>query len=265
MAEKQMPGYVFPNPPSGWTQDEKNFAAALRQLFDVLFARTRGMSGGFSRDSYESLKDKPSISNVILIGNRTLTDIGIHDVSASSHGLMTVSLFEKLNGIDVATEENDGLMPAAMYEKLDGIDVASDENDGLMPSEMYVKLDGIDVASDENDGLMPSEMYTKLDGIDTASDENDGLMPAAMYEKLDGIEEGATATPNTRPEVDYLSMMTEIPIPTDDSDKVEKVGGYYEDETWNKQMVWDAVSKQWISDDDYEDITGEPFPPFRPD
>lgn len=170
MAERQMPGYVFPNPPQSWTQDERNFAAALRQLFDVLFVRTRGLSSSYEKDSYNSLKDKPSISNVVLTGNRSLSDIGVHDVNSSSSGLMTAAMLAKLNSLE-----------------------------------------------------------------------------------------------NSRPELDYLSMMTEIPIPTDTSDKVEKVGGYYEAEAWNKQMVWDAVNKAWITDDDYEDITGEPFPPFRPD
>ena len=69
---------------------------------------------------------------------------------------------------------------------------------------------------------------------------------------------------NNRPEVDYLSMMTGIDIPTDTSDKVVKVGDYYNVERWTKVMVWDAVDKSWITSSDYEDITGEPFPPFRP-
>ena len=175
MPERRIPGYVFPNTPQKWTQEEKNFAQALRQLFDVLFVRTRGLSANFDKDSYNALKDRPSINNVLLKGNRSLDDIGIHDVSGDSAGLMT------------------------------------------------------------------STLYTKLDGIET----------------------GATKTSECRPEVDYLSMMTEIDIPTDTSDKVEKVGGYYTDEVWNKQMVWDAVTK-WITAEDYEDITGEPFPVDRP-
>ena len=176
MADKRMPGYVFPNPPGNWTQEERNFALALRMLFDELYARTRGISNNTRHDSYNNLNDKPSISNNVLVGNRTLEDIGIHDVNASGSGLMTPEL----------------------------------------------------------------------------------------YEKLGGIAEGATASPDLRPEVDYLSMMTGIDIPTDESDKVQKVCGYYEAETWNIQMVWDAVDRGWITDDDYEDITGEPFPPFRP-
>lgn len=199
MADKRMPGYVFPNPPMGWSQEEKNFALALRMLFDELYVRTRGLGPNYSKDSYNSLKDKPSISNTVLQGNRSLSDIGIHDVNASGSGLMT------------------------------------------------------------------AELFSKLDGIDTATASTEGLMPAEMFTKLEGIEEGATASPDLRPEVDYLSMMTGIDIPTDTSDKVEKVGSYYEAETWNKQMVWDAVDRGWITDDDYEDITGEPFPPFRPD
>ena len=34
-------GYVFPNPPQSWSQEEKKFAQALRQLFDTLYSRMR--------------------------------------------------------------------------------------------------------------------------------------------------------------------------------------------------------------------------------
>ena len=176
MSDKNMPGYIFPNIPQGWTQDERNFAIALQRLFDVLFVRTRGLSSKYEKDSYNSLKDKPSISNVLLVGNRTLADIGIHTVNEDRSGLMTVELFEKLQG----------------------------------------------------------------------------------------IEEEATKTTECRPELDYLYMMKEIDLPTDESDKVEKVGDYYDAGVWNIQMVWDAVDK-WITAEDYEDITGDPFPPFRPE
>lgn len=170
MADRRMPGYVFPNPPMNWSQEEKNFALSLRLLFDELYVRTRGLGSNYEKDSYNSLKDKPSISNTVLQGNRSLADIGIHDVNASSSGLMTSEMLARLNGMG-----------------------------------------------------------------------------------------------DNRPYIDYLSMMTGIDIPTDTSDKVQKVSGYYESEVWNKPMVWDAVDKEWITDDDYEDITGEPFPPFRPD
>lgn len=220
MSDRRMPGYIFPNIPQAWTQEEKNFALALRQLFDNLFVATRGLKPNYDKDSYESLKNKPSINNTVLSGNRSLSDIGIHNASADSAGLMS--------------------------------------------AEHFTKLDGITTASVNNEGLMPAAMFTKLDGIGDVSEDGAGLMTVALFTKLDGIETGATKTTETRPEVDYLSMMTEIPIPTDTSDKVAKVSDYYDSEIWNKQMVWDAVNKSWITAQDYEDITGEPFPPFRP-
>ena len=76
MPDRRIPGYVFPNTPQKWTQEEKNFAQALRQLFDVLFVRTRGLGSNYDKDSYDSLKDRPSINNVLLKGNRSLGDIG---------------------------------------------------------------------------------------------------------------------------------------------------------------------------------------------
>ena len=242
MADRKMPGYIFPNIPSKWSQEEKNFALALRQLFDNLFVMTRGLGSNYDKDSYDSLKHKPSINNTVLSGNRSLSDIGIHSASADSAGLMS----------------------AAHYSKLDGITTASGDNEGLMPAAMYTKLDDITTASDDNEGLMPAAMFTKLDGIGDVSADGAGLMTVALFAKLTGIETGATKTTETRPEVDYLSMMTGIPIPTDTSDKVAKVGDYYDSEIWNKEMVWDAVDKSWITAQDYEDITGEPFPPFRP-
>lgn len=242
MADRKMPGYVFPNIPQTWTQEEKNFALALRRLFDNLFVMTRGLGSNYDKDSYDSLKDKPSINETVLKGNRSLSDIGIHNASADSAGLMS----------------------AAHYTKLDGITTASADNEGLMPAAMYTKLNGITTASADNEGLMPAAMFTKLNGIGDVSADGAGLMTVALFTKLTGIETGATKTTETKPEVDYLFMMTGIDYPTDVSDKVIKVSGYYEEEIWNKQMVWDAVDKNWITAQDYEDITGEPFPPFRP-
>jgi hypothetical protein len=37
-------GYVFPNPPEKWTNEEKRFALALRSLFDTLFQRMQAMT-----------------------------------------------------------------------------------------------------------------------------------------------------------------------------------------------------------------------------
>lgn len=69
----------------------------------------------------------------------------------------------------VASGSNDGLMSSTMFNKLDGITNASGSNDGLMSSAMYTKLDNITTASGSNDGLMSSSMYTKLDGIALAT------------------------------------------------------------------------------------------------
>lgn len=100
-------------------------------------------------------------------------------------------------------------------------------------------------------------------GIDVVTDANAGFMSPAMKAKLDSIPTDAT---NNRPELDYLFMMTEIPLPTDTSDKKTKVAGYYSTnpKRWTKPMVWDAVDNNWITSSDYQDITGDPFPPFRP-
>ena len=213
-------GYAFPNPPANWSPEEKRFALALRGLFDILFQKTRGLQTDYEKSNYESLTNKPLINGQVLIGNKSLSDIGIHNASADDAGLMSAA--------------------------------------------HYTKLDGITTASADNEGLMPAEMFTKLDGIGDVSEDGAGLMTVALFTKLLGIADGATNTTETKPEVDYLYMMTGIDYPTDVSDKVAKVAGYYDEEIWNKQMVWDAVDKSWITAQDYEDITGEPFPPFRP-
>jgi hypothetical protein len=166
-------GYAFPNPPASWSPEEKRFALALRGLFDTLFQKTRGLQTDYDKRNYEELLNKPLISGQVLVGNKSLSDIGIHNVSETDAGLMT----------------------SAMYAQF-----------LLLISQL---------------GLLVSQF-------------------------------------------DYIYMMTQITIDTDTSDKVEKVSGYYEDETWNKGMVWDAVTK-WITAEDYEEITGEVFPPYRPE
>lgn len=43
------------------------------------------------------------------------------------------------------------------------------------------------------------------------------------------------------------------------SPKFKKVKGYYDAGLWNKAMVANAVVKQWITAEEYEQITGEPY------
>ncbi|MBQ1780586.1 MAG: XkdX family protein [Bacteroidales bacterium] len=43
------------------------------------------------------------------------------------------------------------------------------------------------------------------------------------------------------------------------SRKFEFVKAAYERGTWNKTMVRNAVVKGWITEEEYEIITGEPF------
>lgn len=99
-------------------------------------------------------------------------------------------------------------------------------------------------------------------GISVVTDSVNGLMSPAMKQKLDAIPDGSD-----RPELDYLFMMTEITLPTDTSNKKTKLTGYYNTspKRWTKPMIWDGVDKEWITEQEYKDITGENFPPFRPD
>ena len=43
------------------------------------------------------------------------------------------------------------------------------------------------------------------------------------------------------------------------SPKYNKVKGYYDSGRWNKTMVRNAVIKQWITEEEYEIIVGEPY------
>lgn len=43
------------------------------------------------------------------------------------------------------------------------------------------------------------------------------------------------------------------------SAKFNKVKGYYDSELWNKTMVRNAVRKGWITEAEYEEITGEEY------
>lgn len=43
------------------------------------------------------------------------------------------------------------------------------------------------------------------------------------------------------------------------SPKFNKVKNYYDRGLWNKTMVANAVVKEWITADEYEEITGEVY------
>lgn len=111
-------GYVFPNPPEKWSLEERRFALALRGLFDTLFQKTRGLQSAFEKGSYKSLTDKPSISGQVLIGNRSLSDLGIHNVNEDDAGLMTPELLGTLIDVDA---EVDFLMTQSVLSQLNEI------------------------------------------------------------------------------------------------------------------------------------------------
>ena len=87
--DKTNTGYIFPNIPRDWQREERFFALELRNLFDVLFTRTRGLDGDWDKLTYEKLSKKPKINGVELVGNKTSSDIGIKVVSNVNNGLMT--------------------------------------------------------------------------------------------------------------------------------------------------------------------------------
>jgi len=43
------------------------------------------------------------------------------------------------------------------------------------------------------------------------------------------------------------------------SAKYEKVKRYYNKGLWNKEMVYNAVAKKWITPEQYKEITGEEY------
>lgn len=43
------------------------------------------------------------------------------------------------------------------------------------------------------------------------------------------------------------------------SPKFEKVKGYYDRNLWNEEMVRNAVVKGWITEEEYTEITNEPY------
>lgn len=44
------------------------------------------------------------------------------------------------------------------------------------------------------------------------------------------------------------------------SKNYEKVYGYYMNGLWSKKMTWNAVGKNWITPDEYQEITGDTYP-----
>ena len=47
------------------------------------------------------------------------------------------------------------------------------------------------------------------------------------------------------------------------SSKFEKVKEYYDKGLWTKEMVANAVVKEWITAEEYEIIVGEPYVPIN--
>jgi len=47
------------------------------------------------------------------------------------------------------------------------------------------------------------------------------------------------------------------------SPKFEKVKYYYDNGLWTKEMVNNAVVKNWITEQEYEEIVGEPYIPIN--
>lgn len=43
------------------------------------------------------------------------------------------------------------------------------------------------------------------------------------------------------------------------SPKYDKVKNYYDKGLWNEAMVRNAVVKGWITEEEYEEITGSPY------
>lgn len=43
------------------------------------------------------------------------------------------------------------------------------------------------------------------------------------------------------------------------SAKYEKVKGYYDEGYWNTARVYNAVGKNWITPEEYEEITEDPY------
>lgn len=43
------------------------------------------------------------------------------------------------------------------------------------------------------------------------------------------------------------------------SQKFKKIKNYYDMGLWNEEMVRNAVIKGWITAEEYEEITGEPY------
>ena len=52
---------------------------------------------------------------------------------------------------------------------------------------------------------------------------------------------------------------TQEPAPLEHSPKFDLVKGYYDSGMWKKKAVKNAVIKNWIRDDEYEEITGESY------
>jgi hypothetical protein len=155
-------------------------------------------------------------------------------------GLFDV-LFQKTRGLKTDYEKN----------SYSGLTNKPSINGTVLNGNKQLSDIGIHAVNSTDAGLMTSEM---LEILNDASAGVDYLMTQSILDQLDQMKAF----------LDYVTMMSQIDIPTDTGNKVSRVSYYYHTEVWNKPMVWDAVTK-WITAEDYEEITGEEFPPYRPD
>jgi hypothetical protein len=85
--------YPFPAVPEKWTEEEKRFAAGLRDLFDQLFARR------IIQDEEDGHKLTYAGRSVTIPDN----DTTYSDATASTSGLMSAADKQKLDGVAAAT------------------------------------------------------------------------------------------------------------------------------------------------------------------
>ena len=145
--------------------------------YDTEWANESGGGGGTS--NYNDLSNKPSINNVTLSGNKSLTDLGI----TLSDENFTSSLKTKLEGIEAGAEVNDidtikvNGTAQTITSKAVNITVPTKTSDLNNDSNFvtsstlnnYVQKDGNKVLSDEN---FTSTEKTKLAGIESGAQVN---------------------------------------------------------------------------------------------
>ena len=169
--------------PAATPQDAGKFLKAKTvyngKVVEYEFGSASGGGGGGGTSDYDELDNRPSLNGIILTGNKTTSNVGIHDIPSGGTAGQVLS---KASGTDYDVEWTDQSGGAEIDDTAgDGDTDKVWSADKLVSelSEKYEKPSGGIPATDIASGVIPdvSGFYTKPSGGIPATDIASGVIP----------------------------------------------------------------------------------------